>query len=92
MNMPMPEQARKTATSHDIRDIIGHADDELVTEIMRTGASRSEILQAREWLDADDYMGEREEPMDARARRVYEILQEYRERLDEGRQIIDSIR
>ncbi len=78
----MNNRTHKPATGQEIQEIIGHGSGELVTEIMRVGATMGEIVQACEWLDDDDYMGKREIPMDARARLIYEILRKDRERLE----------
>ena len=79
----MPAKAKKSATSHDIRAILGPTDDDIVTSILSTGATRDEVLQAFEWLDDDDYMGaDLKKPMNSNIRRIYEILQEDRDKVD----------
>lgn len=66
----------KPASGRDIRSILGPVDDRLVTDIMATGATHHEIMQAMEWLDDDDYMGkEVGKPMNIRVARVHRILQ-----------------
>jgi len=42
------------ATAAQIRAILGHAEDELVAEILRVGASEGEVLEAFARTNADD--------------------------------------
>lgn len=69
------------ATGGEIREILGQVDVDLISDILRTGANRSEIMQAREWLDDDDYMGaELQRAMHSKVQSVYDILLTDRER------------
>lgn len=75
----MPETVthtqHKPATGGDIREILGQVDSDLVSDILRTGASRNEIMQACEWIDDDDYMGaELQRVMHSKIQSVYDIL------------------
>jgi NCAIR mutase (PurE)-related protein len=73
----------KSATGQEIRSILGSVDDELVMAILDTGASLSEIKEAAEWLDDNDYMGkEVGKPMDIRVARVHKLLEQDRERME----------
>ncbi|HUY68532.1 MAG TPA: hypothetical protein VMV79_04450 [Alphaproteobacteria bacterium] len=72
----------QVATSHEIRAILGPADDETIKAIFDTGATASEVAEAFEWLNDDDYMGAAlEKKIGDRVRRVYEILQGDRDRI-----------
>lgn len=43
-----------TMTAHDITAIIGPADEQLLAEIMLTGATAGELAQAWAWVNSDD--------------------------------------
>lgn len=77
-------QQHTPATGQEIQEILGPAAEEtIINDILQTGASRQEVLEAFEWLHDDDYMGaDLERPMDARSRMVYDILQSDRDRYD----------
>ena len=47
--------ARLTAKS--VRDAIALADDDLVTQLVETGASVADLMAALAWLDEDDQIG-----------------------------------
>lgn len=65
----------KPATAQDIHAVLGRIDAALVADILRTGASRADIVQALGWLDDDDYMGaELHRSLPGRARDVYHLL------------------
>ena len=81
--MNTASKQEKSAIGSDVREILGQVDVDLVSDILRTGASRNEIMQAREWLDDDDYMGaELQRAMHSRIQSVYDILLADRERDD----------
>ena len=52
----MPTTA-PSATASDIIAICGHLDDHVITRILATGASASEVLEAFTWCSADDQIG-----------------------------------
>lgn len=65
----------KSATGKEIRNILKQADDDLIADIWRTGASTREIRQACSWLDNDDTREILlEKCMTGKVREVYEIL------------------
>lgn len=43
-------------TRDAIEQVVGSLDDDIVAEIIATGASREELVEAFEWLYADDVM------------------------------------
>jgi hypothetical protein len=43
-------------TSSEIGRIAGRLDDSLVVEILETGATREELIEALDWIYADDAM------------------------------------
>ena len=63
-------------TSAEVRGIAGPLDDAVVVEIIGTGASASEVLEAFTWLTADDQIAtETERGPSGTVLRVLEILQ-----------------
>jgi hypothetical protein len=40
-------------TRNDIREILGPVDDDIVAEIVRTGAERPELVEALSWIASD---------------------------------------
>ena len=65
----------KSVTGDDICSIAGPLDDDIIAAILRTGATRSEVMQAFDWLEESYYtMSIFMRPMNERIRRVYEIL------------------
>jgi len=82
--MTIVHKQEKPATGSEIREILGpQVDIDLVSGILQTGASRSEIMHACEWLDDDDYMGaELQKAMNSTVQSVYDILLADRERDD----------
>ena len=43
-----------TLTREDVRAVLGPVDDILVAEILRTGASREELVEAHAWMTNDE--------------------------------------
>jgi hypothetical protein len=43
-----------TLTVEDVRAVLGPVDDELVAEILRTGASIEELIEAHSWASNDE--------------------------------------
>ncbi len=74
----------RPATSAEIRDIVGPLDDAVLVEIIETGASASEVLEAFTWLSADDQVAtETGRGPRGAVLRVYEILQREEPQADE---------
>jgi hypothetical protein len=68
--------ATAPATAQEIAEVIGKQDELLIAQILRTGASREEVLQAHTWLNADDALGKSlGRPMRGGAAKVLEILE-----------------
>lgn len=44
-------------TGARIREIIGPTDENLIIQILDTGAEDSDLLEAMAWLEEDDYVG-----------------------------------
>jgi hypothetical protein len=64
------------ATAEEIADIVGKQDELLIAQVLHTGASREEVLQAHTWLHADDALGKSlGRPMRGKAAKVLEILE-----------------
>ena len=72
----MDDESKQTATSAEIRHMVGDVDDAVVSSIMQTGASPAEVLQAVQWFRGggglEDEAGH--EPHGA-VKTVYDILQ-----------------
>ena len=72
----------KQATGSQIRRILGSAvDEDVITDLLQTGASLDEIMEACEWLDDDDYMSAGlQRTMQSKIQGVYDILMADRKR------------
>ena len=46
----MDDESKQTATSAEIRHMVGDVDDAVVSSIIQTGASPAEVLQAVQWF------------------------------------------
>ena len=69
------QNSDRPATSGEIVDILGPVEDAVLLEILKTGASAAEVLEAFTWASADDQIGtELERGPRAAVTRVYEIL------------------
>ncbi len=44
-------------TREQVTEICGRLDDMKIADIIATGASPAELMEARTWLVADDYLG-----------------------------------
>jgi hypothetical protein len=74
------------ATDTEIREIVGPLDDAVVMQIIETGASSAEVLEAFSWLTADDQLGtELERGPRGAVMRVYGILKALEPEPDERR-------
>lgn len=65
----------RPASATEIVAIVGPLDDALLVEILTTGASAAEVLEAYTWASADDQIGtELERGPHGAVAQVYEIL------------------
>lgn len=65
----------RPATASEIVAICGHLDDAVVAEIVATGATAAEVLEAFTWYSADDQIGtELQRSRHGAVGEVYEIL------------------
>ena len=53
-----PFPASAAATPDEIRKIVGDVDDDVVSNIMRIGATESEVLEAFLWTASDEELGD----------------------------------
>jgi hypothetical protein len=72
-------------TPDDIRTIVGELSEEGIAEIITMGATSAELMEAMEWLLADDALAaERHKNPSRRVAEIYEVLladqPEYNER------------
>ncbi len=69
------QDSKRPATSREVIDILGPVEDAVLLEIMETGATVAEVLEAFTWANADDQIGTELErgPRDV-VNRVCEIL------------------
>jgi hypothetical protein len=62
-------------THEEVIEIVGSLDDARITEIIATGATAAELLEAFGWLSEDGYMGaELKRPLSGTVARLHEIL------------------
>ena len=62
-------------TRRQVVEILGALNDEQIAKIIDTGASVEEVVEARAWLDRDDYLGrELQRSLSGRVAAVFEIL------------------
>ena len=67
--------SKHPATATDIIGILGPVEEALLLEILETGATATEVLEAFTWMNADDQIGtELERGPRGAVIRVYEIL------------------
>jgi hypothetical protein len=63
-------------TREEVIALIGRSDDEVLTGILKMGASRSELAEARAWIENDEAMMTAGRPIPSgRVARLVEILQ-----------------
>lgn len=73
-------------TAKTVRDIVALADDDLVTQLVETGASEADLMAALAWLDEDDTAGkEGIESPTGHIAALCEILQAARETPEDER-------
>ena len=53
----MPEHSKELATAAAIRRVFGDVDDTVVTAIIAMGATEADLLEASQWMRADDELG-----------------------------------
>jgi hypothetical protein len=67
--------SKHPATAADIVGILGPLEEALLLEILKTGATAAEVLEAFTWMNDDDQIGtELERGPRGAVTRVYEIL------------------
>jgi cyanophycinase-like exopeptidase len=66
-------QARLTAEK--VRQIVGTVDDVTVARIIDTGANTAELLEAYQWLVADEAFSDAPRSLSGSVRQIYEILE-----------------
>jgi hypothetical protein len=72
MEIHMPDKLTRT----EVIALIGRSDDGVLTDILNMGASRSELAEARAWLENDEAMLNAGRPIPSgRIARLVEILQ-----------------
>jgi hypothetical protein len=63
-------------TSEAVRRILGTVDEKTAADVLATGATEDELLEAVAWVNADDAMMDRLRPLPSgRVGRLVEILQ-----------------
>jgi hypothetical protein len=63
-------------TRAEVIALLGRTDDEVLTDILKMGASRSELAEARAWIENDEAMMTAGRPIPSgRVARLVEILQ-----------------
>ena len=63
-------------TAGVVIEILGPHDDNVVAEIIGLGATRRDLLEARAWLDSDDYMSvARRKPPRLAVEKLCEIIE-----------------
>jgi hypothetical protein len=63
-------------TRAEVIALLGRTDDEVLTDILKMGASRSELAEARAWIENDEAMLNAGRPIPSgRVARLVEILQ-----------------
>jgi len=73
-------------TAEAVRKIAGQLDDSLLIEILKTGASEEELVEAFEWLYADDALSKsRHHAPDSRIALLRDILNRQETAIDEER-------
>ena len=73
-------------TAEMVRKIAGPMEEGRILEILKTGASEAEFVEAFEWLYGDDAMSrERHHAPDSRVAQLRDILNRHEIALDEDR-------
>jgi hypothetical protein len=80
----MPDSSSEPISAAELHRLLGDLDDATSARILATGASEAEIVEARQWLTADDQLGtELEHGRRGVVGEVYEILSEVAAPLEE---------
>jgi hypothetical protein len=80
----MPESSSQPISAVELHRLLGDLDDATCARILATGASEAEVVEARQWLTADDQLGtELEHGRRGVVGEVYEILSEVEAPLEE---------
>lgn len=59
----------------DIRELLGPVDETTVADVLRTGASREEIIEAVAWMNADEALANaHRKPASGKSAEVIDIL------------------
>jgi len=71
----MPQDSRP-ANPREIREIVGPLDETVISSIFALGATPQEILEARSWLNSDDYLHRKlRHVLQGRAAQVFDLLE-----------------
>jgi hypothetical protein len=62
-------------TAQKVRQIVGSVDDVTVARIIDTGANTAELLEAYQWLIADEAFADAPRSLSGSVRQIYEILE-----------------
>lgn len=63
-------------SAEEIRQILGPIDETIVADVMRTGASRDEVVEAVAWINADEALANaHRKPASGKAAEVIDILE-----------------
>jgi hypothetical protein len=66
---------KRPVTASEIRAVIGAVEDGTILRILEIGPTKEEVIEAREWLDADDYLQRvHHRPLSGRAAAVFAVL------------------
>lgn len=80
----MPESSRRPISADELHRLLGDIDDATCARILATGATEAEVIEARQWLTADDQLGtELERGKRGVVGEVYDILVDLETPLDE---------
>jgi hypothetical protein len=50
--------SKQSLTAEDVRDLVGPLDDDTVAQILATGATHAELLEAVAWCKGDDRLSD----------------------------------
>lgn len=73
--MPQAE-VRANLSAEEVQQVAGPLDNAVVARIIATGATAAELLEAYQWLMADDHIPDGPgRPLSGRVREIYEMLE-----------------
>jgi len=52
------KEVHRPATATQVREILGPADEDLILRVLETEASAPEVVEALNWINADDQLGQ----------------------------------